>query len=107
MVRPGVPGHGRARWRSGGLRTAYTTHALAGAGSAGLRLLDPEDHDLLDMHWKGHTDAEIGEQLGIQANTARMRRNRVVARLGKVIFDLQQGRVDAALAAGGAEALEN
>ena len=60
----------------------------------GLMVLEPRHHEVLALHWKGCTDAEIGEHLGVGANTARMRRNRAVASLSKKVFELQSKRLD-------------
>ena len=64
----------------------------------GLLLLEPKDQTLIDLHWQGLTDAQLGERVGVSANTARMRRNRAVGRLTKLILDLQSGRLDEVLA---------
>ena len=66
----------------------------------GLLLLEPRDQEVIDLHWQGLTDAEIGARLGIQANTARMRRNRATSRLTKVVLQLKSGRLREVLAAG-------
>lgn len=59
----------------------------------GLMLLDANDQAVTDLHWTGLTDAEIGEQLGISANTARMRRTRAVGRLTRIVRKLKSGGV--------------
>jgi len=59
-----------------------------------LLLLDPQDQEPLDLHWQGLEDAEIGEQLGITANTARMRRVRATGRLTAVVLKLKRGQID-------------
>lgn len=53
-------------------------------------LLDPDDQHLIDMHWQGKT-AEIGEVVGAVANTARMRRQRAMARLAQIVLDVKAG----------------
>lgn len=57
-------------------------------------LLDPDDQQVIDLHWQGKTDAEIGEVVGAVANTARMRRQRAMARLAQIVLDVKAGRVD-------------
>lgn len=61
-------------------------------------LLDPDDQQLIDMHWQGKTDAEIGEVVGAVANTARMRRQRAMARLAQIVLDVKAGRVERVVA---------
>lgn len=67
----------------------------------GFLLLDPADQELIDLHWQGRTDAEIGAAVGAVANTARMRRTRAMARLARVVLDVKAGRLERALAEGG------
>lgn len=55
--------------------------------------LEPADQEVLDLHWQGHTDREIGERIGTSDNTARMRRSRAVARLTKVVLQLKRGEI--------------
>lgn len=57
-------------------------------------LLDPDDQQVIDLHWQGKTDGEIGEVVGAVANTARMRRQRAMARLAQIVLDVKAGRVD-------------
>jgi RNA polymerase sigma-70 factor (ECF subfamily) len=59
----------------------------------GLLLLEPDDQQVLDRHWQGLADREIGAALGIAENAARMRRARATARLGQVVLKLKAGRV--------------
>lgn len=59
----------------------------------GLLLLAPADQEVLDLHWQGLGDREIGEALGIAENTARMRRARATTRLGEVVLALKAGRI--------------
>jgi RNA polymerase sigma factor (sigma-70 family) len=56
-------------------------------------LLDPEDQAVIDLHWQGKSDAEIGGELGAVANTARMRRQRATSRLTKLVLEIKAGRV--------------
>lgn len=58
-----------------------------------LLLLDAQDQEPLDLHWQGLEDAEIGERLGISANTARMRRVRATGRLTSVVLKLKRGQL--------------
>lgn len=64
----------------------------------GLLLLPPDDQDVLDLHWQGLMDREIGERLELAENTARMRRARATARLGQVVMKLKAGQVGEVLA---------
>ena len=63
----------------------------------GLLLLEPRDQEVLDLHWEGLTDREIGERIGISENTTRMRRTRATGRLSKVVLDLKGGRLEQVL----------
>jgi RNA polymerase sigma factor (sigma-70 family) len=58
-----------------------------------LLLLDPQDQEPLDLHWQGLSDAEIGDSLGITANTARMRRVRATGRLTTAVLKLKRGQI--------------
>jgi RNA polymerase sigma factor (sigma-70 family) len=64
----------------------------------GYLLLDPEDQQVIDLHWQGNTDAEIGAVVGAVANTARMRRQRAMGRLAKIVLDVKAGRLEQVLA---------
>ena len=59
----------------------------------GLLLLEPHDQEVIDLHWQGLTDREIGERIGTSDNTARMRRSRATRRLTKLVLELKEGRV--------------
>lgn len=59
----------------------------------GFLLLSVEDQEVIDLHWQGMTDGEVGEKLGVVANTARMRRERATTRLAKVVLKLKAGQV--------------
>lgn len=63
----------------------------------GFLLLDPDDQQVIDLHWQGKTDAEIGAVVGAVANTARMRRQRAMTRLMQVVLEAKAGRVDRVL----------
>ncbi len=63
----------------------------------GFLLLDADDQQLIDLHWQGKTDAEIGEVVGAVANTARMRRQRAMGRLAETVLDVKAGRIDRVL----------
>jgi RNA polymerase sigma factor (sigma-70 family) len=62
-------------------------------------LLDPDDQEVIDLHWQGKTDAEIGAVVQAADNTARMRRQRATTRLTKLVLDLKAGRLAQVLAA--------
>jgi len=62
-------------------------------------LLDADDQEVIDLHWQGKTDAEIGAVVQAADNTARMRRQRATARLTKLVLDLKAGRLAQILAA--------
>ena len=59
----------------------------------GLLLLEADDQAVLDLFWRGQTDAEIAKELDLSINTARMRRSRATKRLVGVVRKLKQGRV--------------
>ncbi|MEZ5966510.1 MAG: hypothetical protein R3F56_21925 [Planctomycetota bacterium] len=59
----------------------------------GVLLLDPDDQTVIDLHWAGHTDEEIGECMGTNANAARMRRARATDRLARVVRKLKNGQL--------------
>jgi RNA polymerase sigma-70 factor (ECF subfamily) len=64
----------------------------------GLELLDPDDREILALRqWDDLSFPEIGEELGIAANTARMRHNRAIVRLTDKILALKQGELDQVL----------
>ncbi len=65
----------------------------------GFLLLSSDDQAVLDLHWQGKPDAEIGAALGVVANTARMRRERATTRLTRTVLDLKSGRLQAVLEA--------
>lgn len=63
----------------------------------GFLLLDPADQEVIDLHWQGKSDAEIGAAVGAVANTARMRRQRALTRLMQVVLEVKAGRLDRVL----------
>lgn len=64
----------------------------------GFLLLDGGDQQVIDLHWQGRTDAEIGAELGTSDNTARMRRQRATGRLTRLVLELKAGRLKEVLA---------
>lgn len=68
----------------------------------GFLLLEPDDQQVIDLHWQGKTDAEIGAVVGAVANTARMRRQRAMGRLMHVVLEAKAGRIDSVLGAASA-----
>ncbi len=63
-----------------------------------LELLDHEDREVLLLRqWKGLSFADIGQQLGVNENTARMRFNRALPRLARQVEHLEGGALDRAL----------
>lgn len=65
----------------------------------GLEFLDDDERRVVRAHrLEGRTFVEIGQELGVEANTIRMRCNRAVLRLAGVVRRLQSGGVDALLA---------
>jgi RNA polymerase sigma factor (sigma-70 family) len=64
----------------------------------GFLLLDADDQQLIDLHWQGKTDAEIGAVVDAVANTARMRRQRAMARLAQTVLEIKAGRLNGVLA---------
>ncbi len=63
----------------------------------GFLLLSPEDQAVIDLHWQGKTDAEIGAAVGAVANTARMRRERATTRLARTVLKLKGGQLQQVL----------
>lgn len=63
----------------------------------GFLLLSPEDQEVIDLHWQGKTDAEIGAAVGAVANTARMRRERATTRLARTVLKLKAGHLQQVL----------
>ena len=57
----------------------------------GFLLLEADDQQVIDLHWQGKSDAEIGQEVGAVANTARMRRQRAMGRLAQVVLELKSG----------------
>lgn len=61
----------------------------------GMEFLEAEDRELLVLHkWDDLSFVEIGKQLGISADAARMRHNRAVRRLGDKIWALRSGNLE-------------
>jgi len=61
-----------------------------------LELLDPEDRKvILGRDYEGRSFAEIGTELGMTADAARMRWNRAVGRLAQTMLKLRAGDVGA------------
>lgn len=59
-----------------------------------LDLVDPDDRDVIVMReWAGKSFAEIGTQLGIGENAARMRFQRALGRLADQVERLRRGQV--------------
>lgn len=64
----------------------------------GLELLDPEDRSV--VYWREYDElsfAEIGQRLGIDENTARMRFNRALPKLARKLQQLRHGQLGTAL----------
>jgi RNA polymerase sigma-70 factor (ECF subfamily) len=60
-----------------------------------LELLDPEDKKLIvGRDYEQRPFEDLGAELGLTANAARMRWSRAVGRLGQTMLQLRQGRVD-------------
>lgn len=59
-----------------------------------LDLIDPDDRDLIvAREWGGKPFGEIGVQLGLSENTARMRFQRALGRLADMVESLRRGAV--------------
>lgn len=59
-----------------------------------LDLVDPDDRDVIVMReWAGKAFAEIGSDLGIGENTARMRFQRALCRLADQVEALRRGQI--------------
>ena len=64
----------------------------------GMDLLDPEDSEIIVLHqWEGMTFADIGKQLQITPDAARMRHARAVSRLAEKVSLLRKGNLARAL----------
>jgi DNA-directed RNA polymerase specialized sigma24 family protein len=58
----------------------------------GMELLDPMDRDVIVLRrWNELSFPEIGEHLGLSPNTARMKYNRAVLKLGDEVMALRRG----------------
>lgn len=61
----------------------------------GLELLDPDDREVILLRrWEDLSFAEIGKQLDVKEDAARMRHNRAVSRLSEIVWDLRQGNLE-------------
>jgi RNA polymerase sigma-70 factor (ECF subfamily) len=59
-----------------------------------LELLDTADRDVVLLRqWDGLSFAEVGERLGIREDAARMRFERAVARLARLVARLRAGEI--------------
>jgi len=58
----------------------------------GMELLTPKDREILILRqWNSMPYDKIGDRLDISANTARMRNDRAIGRLAKIVWDLRCG----------------
>ncbi len=78
--------------------TSPSRHAIRNEEQAWLRLalemLDPTDRDVIALReWQQASFLEIGQQLGLSENSARMRFNRALARLADQVDKLRRGDV--------------
>lgn len=64
----------------------------------GLLLLGGDDQTVIELYWQGLTDKEIGEQVGVSDNAARMRRHRAIERLTTCVLKLKSGGLATLLA---------
>ncbi len=65
----------------------------------GLELLPRDDRQVVRLReWDGLSFAEVGDALGIDADAARMRFQRTLPRLARLVMDLRAGRLGAVLA---------
>lgn len=63
-----------------------------------LEFLDPEDRRVILLHeWEGQTFADIGKELGIGENGARMKFNRALPKLAKKVTALRAGMLPSLL----------
>lgn len=61
----------------------------------GMLLLASDDHEVLHLReWEQLSFREIGDQVGVSEDAARMRHKRAVQRLTRCVFLLKSGRVD-------------
>lgn len=68
----------------------------------GLQLLDAESRDIVEARqFEERSFAEIGKDLGVSPDAARMKFNRAVRRLGRTVRQLQAGKLDSLLEASG------
>jgi DNA-directed RNA polymerase specialized sigma24 family protein len=64
-----------------------------------MELLDREDREVIWLrHWLELPFEEVGEQLGLAADAARMRYQRALPRLAECLAKLRSGRIDPLLA---------
>jgi RNA polymerase sigma-70 factor, ECF subfamily len=65
-----------------------------------LQVIDPDGRQAIVLHeWQGKTFVEIGRELGIAEDAARMRYNRAIVRLTRTIHALRRGRIEQAIGA--------
>jgi RNA polymerase sigma factor (sigma-70 family) len=70
----------------------------------GLEFLDPDDRKVILLRdWDERPFAEMGKELGIDEDAARMRYRRALPRLARIVRRLQQGRLSALLEEAGAQ----
>lgn len=64
----------------------------------GLELLPRDDRQIVRLReWEGLSFAEVGEALGIATDAARMRFQRVLPKLAKLVRELRAGRLESVL----------
>lgn len=69
----------------------------------GIELLDESDREVVRLRqWEGLSFAAVGEAIGVGEDAARMRFQRALARLAKIVKGMRDGGVDAVLNRGNA-----
>ncbi len=63
----------------------------------GMELLRPEDREVVELRQEGLPFEEVGAELGVAANAARMRFDRALARLGALVVRLRVEGLEAVL----------
>ena len=73
-----------------------------------VELLDPEDREILVLRqWQGLSFKETAEKLGLTEDAARMRFNRTLPKVARMMSQLEQGEIDALLEDGSTQGPES
>jgi RNA polymerase sigma factor (sigma-70 family) len=74
---------------------AAEDNEMRGFVAIAMQLIEPDERHLIRLReWEGREFADIGRELGISRDAARMRFNQAIARLGKQVKRLHSGALD-------------